>query len=1074
MITLPKPRIPIQSVNRWCIFLLCFIALAFGMPVLALDAPNSVADGELRACQLVSVDSAWAVGDRGLILFSGDAGKSWEVQHQRFDAVLSAVCFSDELNGCVLGGTIEPYSHRSAGVVLITLDGGKTWESVATDLPRLTGAQRVGRGHILAWGDWSNHYQSALFESTDGGRTFAGRPTPCGHIQCAAVGPDGALVAVDRVGKVHRSVTGLEFELVDLPATPFDPIRFCKFIDGMWWIGGEAGRLYRSHDAIRWEGLSLPGNASDHALFSLADIGGSGNHIWIAGQPGNIVWTSSDQGNTWSVVTTNNRTAINSISVLNDNLLIACGPLASVFASRNGGRAWWAQHQSGSRNAVLNISSTCSGVAWDLMAHVIHENKRHASAVVLHDQCFEERTSLLPELASRFEIAAKSLGLAQARLLPGMPVGNLYSGTRESDLGYYSETAASKPTNASATSEASLIMKRLVFEIRNARPDVIVSNCSVTGSALEVKSANAIERASAMAARKEYKVFSASSLIPEEAWEPQRIVVRSTNSGLQYPPSMLMNSNVVLGSVMNSIKPLLEPLLEARGSESTLDKRYSYRMHGPRGGAIWDPPLKGIVLDQATQFSERMKSSPRLATVTATSQWFGWKQLTDSESGNPLTPDRVWDSKVRAAAKDVPIPSVSPVLLEIAIHCRRSGHWNRWQAALEFLLERDNQSPAAEAAYWELMVHTGSAEVKRMLANQLQTLEQRNLDGLNIAASTQQQASPFARLQQDSSSVQPASFSNSIRRIPISTERDLSEFTRLFSKWPDSFALRRFEPRWSWLIASRYREMQQRNESVNATVNLNRSYADFWPPLSPTMSNWNEVAKAERNHFYQMSAPPPLSAAQLQVPVALPVNSTPKMSWTNEPPFLDGKANEAFWQTATTIELRDPWAAPTRIKTQIKLAHDEKYLYVFSNVPSTATHNEVKERKSDSIKPESDQIHLRIDLDRDYASWFDMRWSASGELLDAVNDMAQWNSKWHIAMSYDASSWSAEIAIPLEQLIVGGDAAVQKWTERVWALNVVRSVPGASTQTRYPSISDRASIDDWFLLDLAIPQKPQN
>ena len=268
--------------------------------------------------------------------------------------------------------------------------------------------------------------------------------------------------------------------------------------------------------------------------------------------------------------------------------------------------------------------------------------------------------------------------------------------------------------------------------------------------------------------------------------------------------------------------------------------------------------------------------------------------------------------------------------------------------------------------------------------------------------------------------------------------------------------------------------MQQRNESVNATVNLNRSYADFWPPLSPTMSNWNEVAKAERNHFYQMSAPPQLSAAQLQVPVALPVNSTPKMSWTNEPPFLDGKANEAFWQTATTIELRDPWAAPTRIKTQIKLAHDEKYLYVFSNAPSTATHHEVKERKSDSIKPESDQIQLRIDLDRDYASWFDMRWSASGELLDAVNDMAQWNSKWHIAMNYDASSWSAEIAIPLEQLIVGGDAAVQKWTERVWALNVVRSVPGASTQTRYPSISDRASIDDWFLLDLAIPQKPQN
>ena len=1068
MIILLRQRIPIPTAILRCVFLLGFIAITVCTSAWALETPASVADGELRACQLVSVDSAWAVGDRGLILFSGDAGKHWEVQHQRFDAVLYAVCFSDELNGCVLGGTIEPYSHRSVGVVLTTSDGGKNWESAVTDLPRLIGAQRIGPGHILAWGDWSNHYQSALFETTDGGRTFAGRPTPCGHIQCAAVGPDGTVIAVDRVGKVHRTTTGLEFDPVDVPLTPFEPMRFCKVIDGVWWMGGEAGRLYRSRDGVRWESLRLPGNASDHSLYSLLDAGGYGNQIWISGQPGSIVWTSSDRGNTWTVVTTNNRTTINSISVLNENLLLTCGPMASIFASRNGGKAWWPQHQSGSRNAVLNISSTCNGVAWDLMAGVVHENKRHASAIVLHDQCFEERSGLLPELASRFEVASKSLGLTQARMLPSMPVSNLYSGILESDLGYYAE-ANSKLTSAIADFTASPLIKRLVFEIRNSRPDLIVSNCSVTGNVLEAISANAVEQASAMAARRDYKAFSASSGIPDEAWETQRVVVRSTNSGFPYSPSMLMNSNIVLGSVMTSIKPLLE----ARGSESTSEKRYFYRMAGPRGVALFDPPLKGILLDQATQVKERMKSSPRLTTIHATSQWFGWKQLTDSETGNSLTPDRVWDSKVRAAAKDVPNSFVSPVLLEIAIQCRRSGQWNRWQSALELLLERDNHSAAAEAAYWELMMHTGSVEVKRMLANQLHSLEQRNQDGLNTSATTLQQASPFARLQQDSSFVQPASFTNAIRRIPISTDRDLHEFTRLFSKWPDSFSLRRSEPRWSWLVASRYREMQLRNESANATVNLGRSYADFWPPLSPYLPTWNQIAKAERNLYYQLTAPPQLSAAQLQTPVALPANSTPKLAWTNEPPFLDGKADEAFWQTATQIDLRDPWAAPGNNSTQVRLARDKKYLYLFSDSPSTATHHATKDRKSDSIKPDSDQIQLRIDLDRDYASWFELRWSASGESQDAVNDMVQWNPTWHIAMNHNASSWSAEIAIPLEQLIAGGDASIQRWTERVWAMSVLRSIPGASTQSRAPSLSDRASTDDWLLLDLAMPQQPQ-
>jgi len=267
--------------------------------------------------------------------------------------------------------------------------------------------------------------------------------------------------------------------------------------------------------------------------------------------------------------------------------------------------------------------------------------------------------------------------------------------------------------------------------------------------------------------------------------------------------------------------------------------------------------------------------------------------------------------------------------------------------------------------------------------------------------------------------------------------------------------------------------MQLRNESANATVNLGRSYADFWPPLSPYLPTWNPVAKAERNLYNQLTAPPQLSAAHLQTFVALPANSTPKLSWTNEPPFLDGKADEAFWQTATQIDLRDPWAAPASTRTQIRLARDKKYLYVFSDSPSTATHHATKVRKSDSIKPDSDQIHLRIDLDRDYASWFELRWSASGESQDAVNDMVQWNPVWHIAMNHNASSWSSEIAIPLEQLIAGGDASIQRWTEQVWAMSVLRSHPGSSIHSRAPFISDRASVDDWFLLDLAMPQQPQ-
>lgn len=1051
------------SESLWCILLFFCIASANRVDARAADKSSSVADGELRACQIVTVDNAWAVGDGGLILFTGDAGKHWEVQHQRSDAIHYGVCFSDEMNGCVVGGTIEPYSHRSAGVVLTTTDGGRSWQSIATELPRLVGAQLVGNGHILGWGDWSDYYQSALFESTDGGQTWAGRPIPCGHIQCAAVGPDGVLVIVDRAGKIHRSRTGLEFEDVEFPVTPFEPFRFCKYIEGMWWLGGEAGKLYRSRDSVRWEQLELPGTASDRALYSLADAVGHGNRIWVVGQPGNVVWASEDQGTTWVTIATSNRTAINCISVLNGELLLSGGTMANLFASRNGGKAWWPQHQSGSRAAVLNISSTCSGVAWDLMAQVVHESKRNASALVLHDQCFEERMSHVPELASRFEVAGKTIGLTQARILACLPVGNLYSGIRESDLVYYAQNAASP----SSESGVSSLVRRLVFEIRNARPDVIVTNCNSTGNALEVKTANAVERAAALAGRKNLRVFSQSSGIPEEAWEPQRILVRGTHSGLQYSPSKLLESNVVLGSVMTNIKPLLE----IRESNGLSDKRFSYRIAGSRSGALQDSPLKGLVLDSATQRFERQKASSRVPMLMATNQWFDWKQLTNSESGNPLTPDRVWDSKLRSAAKDVSVTSVSPVLLDIAVQCRRSGDWNRWQAALEFLLEIDGKSPAAEAAYWELMKHTGSIEVKRSIANQLQSIEQRADEGLQVSSSTLQQASPFAKLQETKSSVQPASASNPIRRIPIATHRDLAEFTRLLSKWPDAFIQRRTEPRWGWLIASRYRAMQQRNDSANASVNLGRNYSDFWPPLSPYLPDWNQIAKAERLINNSSLAPPQLVSQLSQPTTASAVNPLPAIGWTDQRPLLDGKADEVFWKMATQIELRDPWSKPTAKKTLIKIARDEQFLYLFSQAPSSTLTPIKKVKEHDGMQTDCDQIKLRIDLDRDYASWFEIGWSSSGDRFDAVNDMLHWNPDWWVFTLSDSNAWYAEIAIPLEQLAQSVDGSAKDWTNEVWALNAVRMIPGVATHTMSPSISDRAAVDDWFLLDLNVARR---
>jgi photosystem II stability/assembly factor-like uncharacterized protein len=1025
----------------------------------AADSVSKIADGELKACQIVTVNQAWAVGDRGLILATSDAGKTWSVQSPRFDATLHSVCFEDEKTGWALGGAIEPGSHRSTGVVLKTIDGGRNWQSLPCNISRITGAQLIEKDHLLSWGDWSNLFQSALFESIDGGVSWAARPTPCSHIQSAASGLDGTIVLVDRVGKVHRSRDGIEFQSVDLPVSPFDPIRFCKIVNGVWWLGGEAGQLYRSSDAVLWQKIAVPGNANDHSLIAFKDIAGVGNRVCIVGQPGNVVWASEDGGDSWSVRRTGDCVASNGISVLNADVLLICGPYASIRTSRNGGKAWWQQHHAGTRLAMLNVASTSSSIGWDLLAQVTLESRRQASILVLHDQCFEERASHRPEIASRIEVAAKSIQLAQATLLASMPVGNLISGNRPSDMGYYGREPQSDPKQ-----DVAPIIRLLVNQIRASRPDVLLTNCEETGTPLERRTALAVDSAAKLAAAKEFRVYSDASGIPEDPWQPKRILVRGTRSGPTFSPSMLLkSSNVFLGSALANTLPLTA----YSGSLESSDQRYSYRVLGAKGSSARDP-LEGLLHDPTTFMNDRSKIATRLPSLMSASQLLDWKQVLDSETGNPLTPDRIWESKLRNLTKEVAPATLSPILLDIAIQSRRAGEWYRWQTALELLLEKDSTTPSCENAFWELMVHTGSQEVHRVVDDQLRLFEKRTNQDRSSNAATIQQASPFAVSQQESSPVQTVSYTSPLRKVPLATSKDLSEFARMLSKWPDSLQSRRSEPRWGWLIASRYRLMQQRPESL-AGLDLSRNPSVFWPFRSPQIASWKQVHDAE--NWLLQKASESTEKSPLTTLGKSPIRS---MTTIGERPFLDGKADEVFWATAAEIQLRDPWNS-SRATTSIRITRDEEFLYLFSRSPKDASSTGAavapvassqpvgnsKDTRHDRLSHDSDHIRLRLDLDRDYASWLEVGWSVTGETWDAYNDMPLWNPNWWIATSQTQSEWNAEIAIPLQELMGEGFSSSIDSANTVWAFNATRSIPSVATLTIAPSLSDRMTPEDW-------------
>jgi hypothetical protein len=212
---------------------------------------------------------------------------------------------------------------------------------------------------------------------------------------------------------------------------------------------------------------------------------------------------------------------------------------------------------------------------------------------------------------------------------------------------------------------------------------------------------------------------------------------------------------------------------------------------------------------------------------------------------------------------------------------------------------------------------------------------------------------------------------------------------------------------------------------------------------------WTNVLEQERVALEQQDALPQIANMQTR-------------------PFLDGRGDEAAWTYSASLPLTPSWTAQTN-GTTIRFAHDQEFLYIYCNCPSnafsstwsdSASKSKPSRQKSrDTLSDQSDQLRLRLDLDRDYSTWFEFAWSPDGETFDQCTDMPGWNPKWFVACDRDAHGWSSEVAIPLNQ--IGVDA---QWLSQPWALSAVRCRPSMTHEALPAGSSDRWSNDQWLIM----------
>lgn len=261
-----------------------------------------------------------AVGERGLVVLSDDAGSSWrQARSVPVSTTLTAVSFAGDQLGWAVG---------HGGVVLHTQDGGETWVK-----------QADGRSLAKAALQSAEEARQRSPDSVAASRAVADAQA------LVADGPDKPLLDVVFQNARHGWIVGaynLFFETRDGGASWIGAgarldnpkalhLNAMRAQGDVLFIVGEQGQMHRSRDGGQsFEAVASPYKGS---WFALA-LGADGSVV-AAGLRGHAFY-SADQGTTWQQFTVVPPVSFVSANVLNDGRVLLGNQAGQLFTSKNG------------------------------------------------------------------------------------------------------------------------------------------------------------------------------------------------------------------------------------------------------------------------------------------------------------------------------------------------------------------------------------------------------------------------------------------------------------------------------------------------------------------------------------------------------------------------------------------------------------------------------------------------------------------------------------------------------------------------------------------------------------------
>ncbi len=166
---------------------------------------------------------------------------------------------------------------------------------------------------------------------------------------------------------------------------------------------------------------------------------------------------------------------------------------------------------------------------------------------------------------------------------------------------------------------------------------------------------------------------------------------------------------------------------------------------------------------------------------------------------------------------------------------------------------------------------------------------------------------------------------------------------------------------------------------------------------------------------------------------------------TDQPPYLDGLLDEEFWQAASPVELGEAETDAASDSATARMARDGEYLYFAVRCPKVAGLEYPageRPRPRDADLANHDRIDLRLDINRDYVSYWHLAVDHRGWTSESVLGNPSWNPQWYVASSTDDTSWVIEAAIPFSEL-----CPQPPEPGAAWAVGLQRITPSHGVQS---------------------------